>query len=152
MKTLEQVEKELFEAHKEIALMLSSYNPASNKAHIVEKQMGKLTDKIMDLMCEKHLLIEEWQEMEISEDSGEVMSIAEFGRRFADGDLMDDDGVAFYVTYKHLQTDIQVFPTWIVSNNKRPEFNHIIWYYADEIEDLENEYNVDGFEDIEEEF
>lgn len=152
MRNLSIVEKEISGIHKRIATMQSSYNTESNKAHLVEKEMGKLTERLMDLMCERHLLIENWEEADIDEAFGEVMTIAEFGRRFAEGDLMDDDGMAFYVTEKNKETDIQVFPTWIISNNKRGEFNHIIWYYNDEIESMNDEFDGVGFDEIEEEF
>ena len=152
MRTSQEILKEIQSLNTRITNIQQSYYSASNKEYIVEKEMGKLTTKLTNLMCEYHLSLEEWEESEIDETVGTQFLISEFKQLVGDGSIGDEDGVAFYVTSKNKETNISVMPSWVLGNNIRPEFNYIIWYRNDEIDMYNDDFDGFDFEKMEEEF
>lgn len=152
MRSSTEILTEIQSLNSRIVNIQSSYYSASNKAHIVEKELSKLTRKLTDLMCEYHLALETWDETIIDEDYGKQYKISDFRQLVNEENILDEDGVCFYVTSSNKETNIQVLPSWILGNIVRPEFNYIIWYRNDEIESLNTDFDGVDYDTFEEEF
>lgn len=152
MTIIERLLEEIQKLMTQIQTIQNSYYKESNKAHIVEQRLGKLSEEVHNKMCEYHLLLTEWEEIDIVEGFGTIMSIKEFGQKSAVGEYHDDSGYAFYVTDNQKETNIQVFSSWVLGRNYRKDFQDIIWYTNDEISAMNSEFEGTNYDEIEEEF
>lgn len=148
---LEKLEKEITNLLQKVRGMVDNYNPESNKYMYVEREIDKIYDDISNKMMEYHLLIDNWNETDIDDNFGVVMSITNVRKMINSDMFSDDDGVFFYVTDKNKETDIQVMVEWIATKQNRKDFDFVIWYKNSELE-VVPKYSTFNFMDIEEDF